>query len=174
MFKVAALIVLFLAPVLAARRARLGAGVGALPMRGRGARWQKTIWLVMFIGTVIAAVTAIPWVMARGSPIGGWMLILHCLAAPLFAIGIALVALLWAGAYMSGTCGGGCTFWLMMLSGLITIFSIAFTMTPLFGTAEQHWLLAVHRWSSLALFFFMMLHAGRVFGAMRAAQQAGA
>jgi hypothetical protein len=174
MFTVAAIIVLFVAGPIAARRARLGAGAEALPMRGRGARWQKLIWLVMFIGTIIATVTSIPWVMARGGPIGGWVLILHCLAAPLFAIGIALVALVWAGAYMRGACGGGCTFWLMLLSGLITIFSIAFTMTPLFGTAEQHLLLAVHRWSSLALFFFMILHAGSVFGAMRAARRAGA
>src|SRR5688572_31968063 len=115
MFTVVAILVLALAAPIAAWRARL-AGAEALPMRGRGARWQKWIWLMMFIGTIIATVTSIPWVMARGSPIGGWVLILHCLAAPLFAMGIALVALLWAGAYMRGVCGGGCTFWLMMLS----------------------------------------------------------
>lgn len=170
MFRIVAIILLPLAAVLAARHAR-SSGAEHLPMGGRGSRWQRLIWVAMFIGTVIAAVTAIPWVMARGSPIGGWVLILHCLAAPVFAIGMALVALLWAGSYMGGRCAGGCTFWLMLLSGLITIFSIAFTMTPLFGTADQHVLLVVHRWSSLALFFFMVLHAGRVFGAMRAARR---
>ena len=174
MFQIVAFLAIILAVPLAVRRSRRGGRPEDLPMGGRGARWQKLIWLATIIGIVIAAATAIPWVMVRGGPIGGWMLILHCLAAPLFAIGMALVALLWAGAYMRGSCGGGCTFWLMLLSAAVTIFSIAFTMTPLFGTADQHVLLAVHRWSSLALFFFMVLHAGRVFGAMRAARQAGA
>jgi len=44
-------------------------------------------------------------------------------------------------------------------------------MTPLFGTANQHFLLSVHRWSSLALVFFMTLHAAKVAAASRAARQ---
>src|SRR5207247_7287071 len=126
------------------------------------------------IGTAIGALTGIGTLIIWGPPIAGWSLILHCLAAPLFAIGIALIALLWAGAYMGGTCAGGCSFWMMLISAMVAIFSIAFTMTPLFGTANQHFLLSVHRWSSLALVFFMALHAARVFAASRAAQRTGA
>jgi hypothetical protein len=147
------------------------AGVGPSPMRERGRKWQNLIWLAMLIGTAVGALTGIGSVIVSGSPIGGWILILHCLAAPLFAIGIAAIALLWAGAYMRAECATGCSFWLMLISGMVTIFSIAFTMTPLFGTANQYFLLSVHRWSSLALVFFMTLHAAKVAAASRAARQ---
>jgi len=173
MFRVIAIIAIVIAALLALMQLRgSAAGVGPSPMRERGRKWQNLIWLAMLIGTAVGALTGIGSVIVSGSPIGGWTLILHCLAAPLFAIGIALIALLWAGAYMGGTCAGGCcSFWMMLISAIVAIFSIAFTMTPLFGTANQHFLLSVHRWSSLALVFFMTLHAARVAAASRAARQ---
>jgi hypothetical protein len=177
MFRVIAIIAIVAAAVRAAQVMRGSAkSVAASPMRERGRRWQNLIWLVMLAGTLVGALTGIGSVIVSGSPIGGWILILHCLAAPLFAIGIAAIALLWAGAYLRGNCAAGCAcFWLMLISGMVTIFSIAFTMTPLFGTANQHFLLSVHRWSSLALVVFMVLHAARVAAVSRGARsRAGA
>jgi len=169
MFRLIAIIAIVAASIRAVQVLRgSAAGVGPSPMRERGGRWQNLIWLMMLIGTAVGALTGIGSVIVSGGPIGGWILILHCLAAPLFAIGIAAFALLWAGAYMRGTCAGGCcSFWLMLISGMVAIFSIAFTMTPLF--ANQPFLLSVHRWSSLALLFFMILHAARVAAVRRAA-----
>jgi hypothetical protein len=175
MFRLISIIAIVAVAILVAQQLRLRSadGVGPSPMRERGRRWQEIIYMAMLVGTLIGALTGIGSVIVSGGPIGGWMLILHCLAAPLFAIGIAAIALLWAGAYMRGSCAAGCAFWLMLISGMVAIFSIAFTMTPLFGTANQHFLLAVHRWSSLALVIFMALHAARVMGA-RTAGRAGA
>jgi hypothetical protein len=131
------------------------------PRRGRLIYW------IMLIGAVVAALTSIGSIIVGLSPIGGWTLILHCLAAPFFAIGIAAIALLWAGRYMSDCkLPGSCSFWGMLISGMLTIFSIAFTMTPLF--AEQHFLLQVHRYSSLALVIFMAAHAASIVSARRA------
>jgi hypothetical protein len=173
MFKVIAIIaILIAAGIVFLRLSDSAATAGPSPMRQSGRRWQNWIWLMMLIGTAIGAITGIGTFLIWGPPIGGWTLILHCLAAPLFAIGIALIALLWAGSYMRGNCAGSCSFWLMLISGMITMFSIAFTMTPLF--ANQHFLLSVHRWSSLALVFFMALHAARVFAASRAVGRTGA
>jgi len=174
MFRVVAIIAIIVAALLAVARMRGTVIAEPSPMREPGRRWQRLIWLVMLIGTAVGALTGIGSIIIWGGPVGGWILILHCLAAPLFAIGIALIALLWAGAYMRGTCAGGCcSFWMMLVSGMVVIFSIAFTMTPLF--ANQHFLLSVHRWSSLALLFFMILHAARVAAVSRAAQsRAGA
>jgi len=170
MFRVVAIITIILAALLvAARLMGGGASAGPSPMRERGRRWQNWIWLCMLVGAAVGAITGIGSIILFGGPIGGWTLILHCLAAPLFAIGIAAIALLWAGAYMQGACAGRCAFWGMLISGMVAIFSIAFTMTPLFGTANQHFLLSVHRWSSLALVVFMALHAARVAAARRAA-----
>src|SRR6266576_3377077 len=173
MFRVIAIIALLIAAGIAfLRLSDSAASAGPSPMRQRGVRLQRFIWRIMLIGAAVGALSGIGTLIFSHGPVGGWILILHCLAAPLFAIGIALIALLWAGAYMRGTCVGGCSFWLMMISGMVAIFSIAFTMTPLF--ANQHFLLSVHRWSSLALVFFMALHAARVFAASRAAQRTGA
>jgi hypothetical protein len=127
---------------------------------------QRLIYWIMVIGTIVAALTGIGSIIVGASPIGGWTLILHCLAAPLFAMGIAAIALLWAGRYMSNrNLPGCCSFWGMMIAGMIAIFSIAFTMTPLF--AEQRFLLQVHRYSSLVLIFFMGLHAASLIAARR-------
>jgi hypothetical protein len=168
MFRVIAIIALLIAGGIAFLRiSDVAVSAGPSPMRQRGVRLQRFIWLMMLIGAAVGALTGIGSLIFGFVPVGGWILILHCLAAPLFAIGIALIALLWAGAYMRGTCAGSCSFWLMLISGMVTIFSIAFTMTPLF--ANQHFLLSVHRWSSLALIFFMILHAARVAAVTRRA-----
>jgi len=172
MFRVVAIIAILLAAAIVFFRLSGGAAAtGPSPLR-QGRRWQQLIWLMMLIGAAVGALTGIGTLIFFGPPIGGWTLILHCLAAPLFAIGIAVIALLWAGSYMRGNCAGCCSFWGMLISGMIAMFSIAFTMTPLF--ANQHFLISVHRWSSLAMVFFMALHAARVFAASRAAQRTGA
>src|SRR5258706_1792000 len=175
MFRVIAIITLLIAAGIALLRfSDSAASAGPSPMRQRGVHLQRFIWLIMLIGAAVGALTGIGWLIFSHGPVGGWILILHCLAWPLFAIGIALIALLWAGAYMRGTCAGGCcSFWMMLVSGMVVIFSIAFTMTPLF--ANQPFLLSVHRWSSLALVFFMILHAARVAAVTRTARnRAGA
>jgi hypothetical protein len=174
MFRVVAIIAILLAAAIVFFRVSGGlSAAGPSPLR-EGRPWQRLIWLIMLVGAAVCGLTGIGTFIIWGPPIGGWTLILHCLAAPLFAVGIALIALLWAGSYMRGNCAGACSFWGMLISGLIAMFSIAFTMTPLFGGANQHLLISVHRWSSLALVFFMALHAARVAAASRAARRAGA
>src|SRR6266487_2770757 len=105
MFRVVAIIaILVAAAIIFLRLSDAAAAGGPSPMRQRGRRWQNLIWLMMLIGAAIGAITGIGTLIVSSPPIGGWILILHCLAAPLFAIGIAAIALLWAGAYMRGTC----------------------------------------------------------------------
>ena len=174
MFRLVAIIAILLAAAIVFLRLSGGSpAAGPSPLR-EDRRWQRLIWLIMLIGAAVGALTGIGTLIFFGPPIGGWTLLLHCLAAPLFAIGIALIALLWAGFYLRGNCAGSCSFWAMLVSGMIAMFSIAFTMTPLFGGANQHFLISVHRWSSLALIFFMALHAARVAASSRAARRAGA
>src|SRR3954451_4387216 len=152
MFRFVAIIAIVIAAAIVFLRWSAGAAAaGPSPMSERGRRRQRLIWLMMLIGAGVGALTGIGTLIFSHPPIAGWTLILHCLAAPLFAIGIALIALLWAGSYMRGLCTGSCSFWAMLISSMIAMFSIAFTMTPLFGGANQHFLISVHRWSSLAL-----------------------
>jgi hypothetical protein len=44
-------------------------------------------------------------------------------------------------------------------------------MTPMFGVEDQHRLLDVHRYSSLALVVFMALHAARLVALSRGEKQ---
>src|SRR5687768_11840424 len=97
----------------------------ASPVHPRGRKAQGVIYIAMLIGTFVGAVTGIGSVIITGKTIAGWTLILHCLAAPLFAVGIAAVALMWAGRYMEGgSAAGAVVFWLMLASGMVTILSI--------------------------------------------------
>jgi hypothetical protein len=175
-FRVISIIAIIAAALLVVLQFKRGRNIDeASPMHRRGRRAQEWIYLAMLIGTLVGAITGIGAVIITGRPIAGWTLILHCLAAPLFALAIAAVALMWAGRYMEGgRAAGSCFFWLMLISGAIAILSIGFTMTPLFGVADQHLLLNVHRYSSLALVIFMALHAARLFAIARTAQRTSA
>src|SRR3954470_2364234 len=109
MFRLIAIICLVIAAGVAfLRLSDSAASAGPSPMRQRGVRMQRLIWLIMLIGAAVGALTGIGTLIFSRGPVGGWVLILHCLAAPLFAIGIALIALLWSGTYMRGACAGGC------------------------------------------------------------------
>src|SRR6266446_10900585 len=109
MFRVVAIIAIIVAAgIVLLRLSDRAATAGPSPMRESRRGWQRLIWLMMLIGAGIGALTGIGTLIFFGPPIGGWTLILHCLAAPLFAIGIAAIALLWAGSYMRGNCAGCC------------------------------------------------------------------
>src|SRR5688572_3233083 len=137
MFRLISIIAIIAAAVLVViQLMRGGHPDEASPMHRRAPRMQGLIYLAMLIGTFVGALTGIGAAIFTGKTIAGWTLILHCLAAPLFALGIAAVALMWAGRYMEGgRAAGAWAFWLMLISGAIAILSIAFTMTPLFGEA---------------------------------------
>jgi hypothetical protein len=175
LLSILALIATAVLVILQLMRGSSSAADEASPVHPRGRKAQGLIYIAMLIGTFVGAITGIGSVIITGKTIAGWTLILHCLAAPLFAIGIAAVALMWAGRYMEGgRAAGAVVFWLMLISGMVTILSIGLTMTPMFGVEDQHFLLDVHRYSSLALVVFMALHAARLVAVSRAQQPARA
>jgi cytochrome b subunit of formate dehydrogenase len=81
---------------------------------------------------------------------------------PFFALGLAGVALTWAG-----YCGGAgpplsaaakVLLWVILLCGWVVILSGIVPMTPLFGTRGQHFLYLTHRWSAIVLTVAILLH----------------
>jgi hypothetical protein len=109
---------------------------------------------VIFVATLILMTLSSIVVLAVGSRMHGWMLMLHMTIAPLFSIAIATIALLWA--QRTSTC-----LRLVLLSGFVTIVSALFTMMTWFGTDWQRFLLTVHRVSSMVLLVAAAAQAGK-------------
>jgi len=141
------------------------------------------IYLVAFFCFVALSVTGFYPVLFTGKPLSGYPLMLHATAAPVFAVCVVLVALLWAHRNRFGEtdwnsllmrCGKSqcdknacsCTvlwrkifFWLMVLLTIPVILSIALSMLPLFGTKGQIYLFHMHRCCTV-----LLVISGTLFG----------
>jgi len=119
----------------------------------------------------------------RGGPMEGWPRILHWVAAPFFALGLAGIALAWArdgrfepgdkqwlrrvGGYLGGpddlpagrfNAGQKVFFWTVLLPGVLSIVSGLGRMFPLAGDGYQALCFNLHRYSSLALVLAVIGH----------------
>jgi cytochrome b subunit of formate dehydrogenase len=146
-------------------RARRRAYSGIAGYAPRVTLVERLAYLAMLLGVLILALTGLT-ASIFGKVLGGWFLILHVAAAPLFALGVAAIAVLWAdrrqyaaspGAQELDT-GTKVLFWLMVLAAEVSMISAVLPMTPLYGSHGMHVLLDVHRYSSLALFILVVLH----------------
>jgi cytochrome b subunit of formate dehydrogenase len=116
----------------------------------------KLSYGVLCAAGIVLAVTGIGTFAVGTPPMTHWMLMAHVAVAPLFAIGIAALALTW-----SGWCKGGAEprlnawaralFWVILLSGLVVLLTGVVPMTPLFGTRGQHLLYLTHRYGAIVL-----------------------
>jgi uncharacterized membrane protein YagU involved in acid resistance len=107
--------------------------------------------LVCFLGLVI---TGFYPEMVFGESISGYWLILHTAFAPVFAVSLAVLAVMWAGkCYLrKGEWNlQKIFFWLIVILAVPVILSIVLSMFNLFGTEGQEFLLQLHRYSALLL-----------------------
>ena len=130
----------------------------AIPPRG------KLAYLAMLAGAIVLAATGIGTFLLGRAPMTHWVLMAHVSAAPIFAFGLAWVALTWADSCRFGRSGvprngaAKALFWLILAVGLVVIFSGVVPLTPLFGTLGQHVLYLTHRYSAIALAAALALH----------------
>lgn len=127
-------------------------------------RLRKLAYALMALGAVWLAATGLaPFVLGKPA-LSGWLLMLHVAGGPMFAVGLALVALTWAGvsrldaAPASSGRATRLVFWLLLASGLMAVLSAVVAMTPLFGTCGQHALVVVHFYSAILAAVFIVLH----------------
>lgn len=162
--------VLILIPIQAICCPAAPAGEGSRPLP----RTQRLLYMLLRFGLLILALTGIAAGILWDSPMRGWILILHVAAAPLFAIGIAGIALAWADRRQYSKsrrpgeidCWQKFLFWAMLALAIVVILSAVVPMTPLFGQDGLEVLYRVHRYSSLFFVFTAILHAMR-FGSTR-------
>jgi len=139
------------------------------PTRGAtGVAYMRALtYLVATACVAVLALTGfVPFVLS-GAPLDGFALVLHVLAAPVFAVSITLLILLWAhdqrfdatdrrGA--SDTARKAC-FWLILGLTPVILGSIMLMMYPVFATPGQEVLRTIHFSSALAFLLLSMIHA---------------
>jgi hypothetical protein len=124
----------------------------------------KLAYGLMLAGAVVLAGTGIGTFALGKAPMNHWVLMAHVSAAPLFAIGLALVSLTWADGCRFGSAGwrqnalAKALLWLILVCGLVVILSGVVPMTPIFGTTGQHVLYLTHRYSAITLAIALALH----------------
>ena len=133
--------------------------------------WGMLAYFIMLASGAVLAATGVGTFITGNAPMSHWILMAHVSAAPVFAVGLALVALTW-----SDRCRFGCArtrqrlvtktlLWLILISGLVVILSGVVPMTPLFGTSGQHLLYLTHRYSGITLACAVVLHLANLFRA---------
>ena len=127
----------------------------------RGVEWL--IYLLFLLALAAMALSGI-LMLAIGQRMERWMLILHMSFAPLFALCIMALALLWAETNASDRAAAGAriAFWLVLLSGFVTIVTALLGMMTWFGSTGQEVLLNLHRTSSMVLLIAATYQAARL------------
>ena len=123
---------------------------------------------VGLVGLAIGAITGFG-VKLVGGEFEGWPLYIHMLGAPIFIIGLALTAFVWADRCSFGAAGAtedsGLTasrkllFWIEVGLGFAVAVSMLAAMVPVFGYAGQEVLHEIHEISALLLVIAVVVHA---------------
>ncbi|MEO6436185.1 MAG: hypothetical protein ABIP55_10575 [Tepidisphaeraceae bacterium] len=133
----------------------------------RGVEWAiYALFLVALAAMTLSGIV----MLALGGRMHGWMLILHMSFAPLLAICIAALAVLWAETNASDRVSAvqKFAFWVVILSGFVTITTALLGMMTWFGSGWQETLLNLHRLSSMVLLIAAAYQAARLLPARAA------
>ncbi|MGA1980646.1 MAG: formate dehydrogenase subunit gamma [Sedimentisphaerales bacterium] len=145
--------------------------------------WERFIHAATILSFLTLALTGFAATIYFGKPLSGWLWIVHLVAAFVFVIGLAAVALRWAedcrlasydwewakqfGGYLgsdkdapAGRFNGGqkAYFWTILLLGLVAILSGLVRIFPIFNANVQEIFLQVHRYSGLFLVMVVIAH----------------
>ena len=148
---------------------------------------KKLCFLLALLCFVVLAVTGFYQRVVLSEPISGYFVMVHATFAPVFAICLAVLAVLWASSHRferndwpllqriiervtlqkqspeesvckSSSVVQKITFWVIILLALPLILSIVSSMFPFFGTSWQEFLLAAHRWTALVFAVVAIIH----------------
>lgn len=146
------------------------------------------VYLVALLCLVVLAVTGFYPVLVLGEHISGYLVMVHATFAPVFAVCVAVLAVMWARSCRftpgdwpwferlvrratlaqsagekrrsrNASLGQKITFWLIVFLALPLGLSIVLSMFPLFGTHGQEFLLGMHRSTALVFAPIAVVHA---------------
>ncbi len=147
---------------------------------------RKLVFLLALLCFVVLAITGLWNPLVHGEHISGYLMMIHATFAPVFAICLAVLAIMWARnarfcscdwPWLQGiirrvtlvktectdeTCPAGAlpkiTFWLITVLSLPLILSIVVSMLPIAGTHWQEILMDLHRYVALAFAVVVIVH----------------
>lgn len=148
---------------------------------------RKLVYLLALLCFVVLAITGFYPTLILDEHISGYLIMVHATFAPIFAICLAILALMWASRCRFTYCdwpwfqrlvqrvtlaknaeeeplsksqrlGEKMTFWLIIVLALPLILSIILSMFPYFGTGWQEFLLTTHRWTALVFAVVAIIH----------------
>jgi len=148
---------------------------------------RKLVYLLALLCFVVLAVTGFYPTVILGEHISGYLLMVHATFAPVFAICLAVLAVMWArncrfnrsdwpwfqrivqrvtlvksageeAHRESSSLGQKITFWLIIFLALPLGLSIILSMFTLFGTYWQELLLGIHRYTALVFALVVIIH----------------
>lgn len=141
---------------------------------------RPAVYMIAFTLMCILGLTGFLQVIFTGGSPSGVLLLIHMIAAPLFALALAAASLLWSHdqqlreedlpllgqAVRTGTLYGATTlaavgralYWLILVCALPLLLSIILSLFPLFGTDGEVWLIGLHGYSAIALVAAALLH----------------
>ena len=148
---------------------------------------RKLVYLLALLCFVVLAITGFYPTVVLGKHISGYLVMIHATFAPIFAICLAVLAVMWArdsrftvgdwpwfhrfvqrvtlvkgpgGQESSKSPGLGLkiSFWLIIFLALPLALSIVLSMFPLLGTHWQELLLGIHRYTALLFSLAAIVH----------------
>jgi cytochrome b subunit of formate dehydrogenase len=148
---------------------------------------RTLVYLLALLCFVVLAVTGFYPLLVLGEHISGYPLMVHATFAPVFAICLAVLAVMWArncrftyrdwpwfqrfvervtlaksadeeSHRASSGLGQKVAFWLIVFLALPLILSIVLSMFPLFGTHWQELLLGMHRYTAMVFSLVAIAH----------------
>jgi cytochrome b subunit of formate dehydrogenase len=147
---------------------------------------RKLVYLLALLCFVVLAITGFYPTVVLGKHISGYLIMVHATFAPIFAICLAVLAVMWARnscftgsdwpwfqrfvqrvTLVKGTgeqerpqssLGLKISFWLIVFLALPLALSIVLSMFPFFGTHWQELLLGIHRYTALLFSLAAIVH----------------
>ena len=145
------------------------------------------VYLAVLFCFVVLAITGFYPTLILGKHISGYLVMVHATFAPVFAVCLAVLAVMWAKRWCftsgdwplferivrwatlanspvantygkSSGLGQKISFWLIIFLALPLIISIVLSMFPLFGTHWQELLLSMHRYTALVFAMVAIVH----------------
>ena len=150
-------------------------------------KFRILIYLAVLFCFIVLAITGFYPTLILGKHITGYLVMVHATFAPIFAVCLAVLAVMWARRWRftggdwpwferivrwatltnnpggdtyhkSSDLGRKISFWLIIFLALPLILSIVLSMFPLFGTHWQEILLSMHRYTALVFAMVAILH----------------
>ena len=164
-----------------------------LPGNSTGARLsiigklRILVYLAVLFCFIVLAITGFYPTLILGKHITGYLIMVHATFAPIFAVCLAVLAIMWARRWRfasgdwpwfervvrwatltnnpgddtprkSYDLGRKISFWLIIFLALPLILSIILSMFPFFGTNWQEILLSTHRYTAMVFSMVAILH----------------